>query len=175
MLTPTRGRDKVLYFRDREATEAASGARLALQISHEIGETREMTTTQTKDGADVAQGGLTTVISLEALISSDDNVSEMLHAAFKAGHALDVWEVDLSTKGALDTVTSTYPCEAQYGVGYLDSWTSPADVSGSAQLSTNFNVQGELVSGLLDVPADDFEEASYVFRQLNGTDEVPAG
>lgn len=159
---PILGKEKILMFRkESENTEAA--ARLALQTSHEIGETRENTTTQTKDGAVVTGGGLTTTITIEA-VATRDEVNEMLHGAVLNGDLLEVWAIDL---GATPTEPGKYP--ARYGQGYLSSWTTPDDVEGLETISTEMTINGRLVDGEVTLTPEQEEEIAYAFRDVVAT------
>ncbi len=157
--TPIQGKDKILMFRLlSKSTESA--ARLALQTSHEIGKTRETTTTQTKDGAIVTTGGLETVISIEA-ISTRDEVNEMLESAVDNGETLEVWEIDL--KGKPDAEGKL---PALYGQGYLNSWTTPDDVEEHETISTEMNISGKLVPGYVTLTPEQEEEIAYAFKDI---------
>lgn len=167
MQEPILGRDKILMFRKYSETEKAA-ARLALQVTHEIGKTRESTSVHTKDGAIVVPGGLETVISIEA-ISSRDAVNLMLEEAVDNADLLEIWEIDF---GATPPTEGKYP--AKYGRGYLNTWTTPDNVDEHETISTEFTVVGALVKGEATITAEQAEQVAYAFKDVvAGAQETP--
>lgn len=160
---PIKGIDKVLMFRKYEPTEPAEAGRLALQTSHTISESRDSSTTATKDGGIADRGALTTTIPIEA-IASRDEVNIMLHASVKEDFLLEVWEIDFGADPVTEGEVTKYP--ARYGRGYLDSWESPASVDGHVTISTTFTVEGELVDGLATVSDQQIDELNTAFRDV---------
>lgn len=159
---PIKGIDKVLMFRKYEPTAPQAG-RLALQTSHTISETRESSTTDTKDGQIVDRGSLATTIPIEA-IASRDATNDLLHASVKEDFLLEVWEIDFGAEPEVEGEVTKYP--ALYGRGYLDNWESPASVDGLVTISTTFTVEGELVAGLATVSDEQIDELNLAFRDV---------
>lgn len=170
---PILGKDKILMFRKLADASKGAAARLALQTSHEIGETREIEVTQTKDGAITTAGGLETVISIEA-ISTRDAVNKMLHDAVVNGDVLEIWEIDFGaepvTSGVEPNLVTQYP--AKYGQGMLNSWTLPDDVESHETISTEFTVSGVLQEGLATISDAQAAQVIYAFRDVTAAPAV---
>lgn len=160
---PIKGIDKVLMFRRYQENSAPEAGRLALQVSHTISETRESSTTQTKDGQIVDRGALSTTIPIEA-IASRDETNQLLHDSVKEDFLLEVWEIDFGAEPEEVGEVTKYP--ALYGRGYLDNWESPASVDGLVTISTTFTVEGELVAGLATVTDEQIDELNVAFRDV---------
>ena len=93
------GKNKILMFRKYGDTKAA--AKLALQTEHKWEYSRDADTTKTKDGAVVADGGLETTLSINA-IGTKDEVNEMLKQSVVDGFKVEVWEIDLTDKKQME-------------------------------------------------------------------------
>lgn len=164
MKTPILGKDKILMFR-RFADQATAAGRLALQVTHDVGESVELTTTQTKDGAIITPGGLETTISIEA-ISTRDPLNEMLREAMRKRELLEIWIIDFGAEPEVDETEGTSKYPAEYGQGYLNAWTVPDDVESHETISTEFNVNGELVKGMATVTAEQVDQVAYAFKDV---------
>lgn len=159
-----KGKDKILMF--RKYGDKVNAGKLALQTNHEIGSARSVDATQTKDGAEVQQGGLEQTISIEA-VASRDPLNLMLEDSVVEGYMLEVWEIDIAGE---PNEAGKFP--ARYGVGYLDEWTVPADVEELSTVSTNFTVNGKLVNGFATLTEEQQAIISYVFRDTTAEDAV---
>lgn len=164
MKTPIQGIDRILMVRKYTET-APAAARLALQISHEISESRSVESEETKDGPIVNRSGLETVISLEA-VATRDETNKMLHDSVREGFMLEVWEVDMGAEPSdvVEGTSAKYP--ARYGRGYLSSWTTPANVGETVKISTELTIEGELIDGLATITDAQIEEMNVAFRDV---------
>ncbi|GAO99833.1 phage major tail protein, TP901-1 family [Fructobacillus ficulneus] len=166
MNTPVQGKDKVLMFRLFQDKDKADATRLALQTTHSIKNSRKNDTTATKDGSVVSVGSLETTIDIEA-IASDDLTNQVLAYAQKKGLALEAWEIDFSQ------APQNGKYVAQYGVGYLSDWETPADVESNTTIKTTLTINGELVKGLATVSAVDVATVKNYYRDtVKGAVEV---
>lgn len=166
MIQPTTGKKKVVLFRDYEDRNT-TGARLALQTDHQIGETQTLDTLQTKDGEIILPGGLATRITISAVVSNDE-VNAMLRRAVREGRLLEIWEADLSQPEG-DGPDTKYP--AQYGTGYLASWTTPNPATGFSTLSTEFYVIGKLVEGQVTLGPAESDEIAAAFVDITPVED----
>lgn len=98
MATPVHGKDRILMFRKLSEAGTKGAAKLSLQTSHTWNYQRSTSTTETKDGGIVSQGGLETSLDISA-VTSKDELNEMLKQAVIKSHKLEVWDIDLTTKG----------------------------------------------------------------------------
>jgi TP901-1 family phage major tail protein len=155
-----RGKDKILLFRKLEDAGEETAAKLALQTTHTISYERDTNTTQTKDGPVNSNSNLTTTISIEALLTRDDPASALLRDAVIDGYKVEVWEVDLGSKGEGNKY------KALYGQGSLSSWEDPADVEEDATLSTEMAIDGELQKGEVTLTQEQESTIQYAFRDI---------
>lgn len=154
------GRDKILYFRLLEEAGQKGAAKLALQVEHTLNEERSSDTKATKDGQIVTQGNLTTTLEITA-VSTLDEVNKMLYRAFREGLMLEIWEVNLNDKREAEDTFG-----AKYMRGKLASWSLPANVEDTVDISTTVNVEGTPQEGKVKVDKQTQTKIAYAFRDL---------
>ena len=153
------GKNKILAFRKLSEAGTATGAKLAFQVEHTLNYERNNESTATKDGAVINPGGLVATLEINAL-ASNDPVNNMLMESVIAGEKLEIWEIDLTTEGTLNT----YP--ALYMRGNLRSWSVPAPTEGPVEISTSADIDGVPQDGTVTFTAEQMDEIQYAFRDL---------
>lgn len=168
MQSPLNGSKRILMFRLAKDRDKANAAKLALQTTHTIKETRKVESAETKDGNAASPGTLSTTIDIESLYS-DTEVVSMLHYAQKYGLEIECWEINFDKPK--DGSTAQY--RAQYGTGYLSSWETPAKVGDNITVKTTLTVNGQLVDGWATVSKEDSTTVNNFFRDTTkGSQEV---
>ncbi len=162
MITPKRGKDKILMFRLLRDAEAGAAAKLALQTSHEWNYSRATSSTATKDGSIVSQNELEVTLQIDA-VTSDDSVNNMLKESVEDGLKLEVWEIDLGKPGTGDN-EGKYA--AKYAQGNLEDWTVPAAVEDFETLSTSMRIDHKPQDGWATLTSEQEEEIAYAFRDV---------
>lgn len=145
MAEPIFGRKRVLMFRKKG--DSAAVAKLALQVTHTWEEENSVEQRQTKDGPITISSGYTASLSLEA-VATNDAVNQMLQAAVKSGDKIEVWDVDLTAP----STTNDGKYAAIYAIGSLESWSTPADVESTVDLSTTMRIDGVPQFGYTALP-----------------------
>lgn len=154
------GKHKILAFRLLKDAKQKKAVKLALQLEHTIKKERETNVTQTKDGPVVTAGGLETTIEITAL-STRDEVNLMLEKSVETGDKLEIWEIDLSSKG------SDGKYDALYMQGNLKSWETPANVDDPVEISTEASIDGVPVAGKVSLTDEQQTQINYAFRDLD--------
>lgn len=149
------GKNKILMFRKYGDTKAA--AKLALQTEHKWEYSRDADTTKTKDGAVVADGGLETTLSINA-IGTKDEVNEMLKQSVVDGFKVEVWEIDFTDK----KTNGKYG--ALYAIGRLSSWEVPANVEELVEIESEMSVEGKPQAGEATLSDEQIREIQYTFQ-----------
>lgn len=156
------GKDKILMFRKFGDKKAA--AKLALQTEHEWEYSRDADSTKTKDGAVVADGGLETKLSINAIGTKDD-LNEMLKKSVVDGYKVEVWEIDLADK------KSNGKYGALYAIGRLSSWKVPANVEDLVEIESELIIEGKPQAGEATLTGEQIKEIQYTFQDTT----VPSG
>lgn len=149
------GKEKILMF--RKFGDKTAAAKLALQTEHEWEYSRDADTTKTKDGAVVADGGLETTLSINAIGTKDD-LNEMLKKSVIDGYKVEVWEIDLAdSKG-------NGKFGALYAIGRLSNWKVPANVEELVEIESEMSIEGKPQAGEATLTADQIKEIQYTFQ-----------
>lgn len=163
------GQDYLLFFRAWKNRETESGAKLAFQTEHSVDLEKDTDTTQTKDGNinTITDGDNT--ISFTSLAYRDDEgtqtVWEKLRQYFKDEELVEVWEVDRNGK------TTGEKYKADYYQGYFTSFSKSAPSDDNSELDVEFAINGQGVSGEVELSEEQQALAQYVFHDLK---PVPA-
>lgn len=156
---PIFGKDKILYVRRLEDAATNAGARLALQIEHELSYENSTDAKQTKDGSITTQSGTVATMSISA-VATRDEVNKILERAAINGETLEVWEIDL-----LD-VDEEGKYGAKYMQGKLDSWTLPAPGEDTVDISTNLQIDYLPQEGRATLSDEDLATVQYAFKDI---------
>lgn len=149
------GKEKILMF--RKFGDKTAAAKLALQTEHEWEYSRDADTTKTKDGAVVADGGLETKLSINAIGTKDD-LNEMLKKSVIDGYKVEVWEIDLADKKSNGKYGSLY------AIGRLSNWKVPANVEELVEIESEMSIEGKPQPGEATLTADQIKEIQYTFQ-----------
>lgn len=163
------GKDKVLMFRLYEEREKKNATLLALQTKHDKKETSKVDTLTTKDKGNIpVPSEVTTTIDIEAYASNSE-LNKMLRYSVRNQKPIEVWEIDFTRPAGEGKYY------AEYGVGYLSGWETPADVKGASTIKTTLTVSGLLAPGNATVsPVDDLTVKNFFFdTTANSTQEKP--
>lgn len=152
------GKNRILLFR-KLSDQAVTAAKLVFQTEHVFGYSRSLDKIVTKDGSVIKVGELETEVSIEAIQSKGDPVSEMLRDSVIKGEKLEMWEVTVDEDLKEE---EKYP--AVYVQGYLDSWETPASAEDEATISSNFIVELEPQFGLATLNEEQQEAVQYAFK-----------
>ncbi|CDG57966.1 phage major tail protein, TP901-1 family [Streptococcus thermophilus] len=149
------GKEKILMF--RKFGDKTAAAKLALQTEHEWEYSRDADTTKTKDGAVVADGGLETTLSINAIGTKDD-LNEMLKKSVIDGYKVEVWEIDLADKKSNGKYGSLY------AIGRLSNWKVPANVEELVEIESEMSIEGKPQPGEATLTPDQIKEIQYTFQ-----------
>ena len=149
------GKEKILMF--RKFGDKTAAAKLALQTEHEWEYSRDADTTKTKDGAVVADGGLETKLSINAIGTKDD-LNEMLKKSVIDGYKVEVWEIDLADKKSNGKYGSLY------AIGRLSNWKVPANVEELVEIESEMSIEGKPQPGEATLTTDQIKEIQYTFQ-----------
>lgn len=149
------GKEKILMF--RKFGDKTAAAKLALQTEHEWEYSRDADTTKTKDGAVVADGGLETTLSINAIGTKDD-LNEMLKKSVIDGYKVEVWEIDLADKRSNGKYGSLY------AIGRLSNWKVPANVEELVEIESEMTIEGKPQAGEATLTDDQIKEIQYTFQ-----------
>lgn len=149
------GKEKILMF--RKFGDKTAAAKLALQTEHEWEYSRDADTTKTKDGAVVADGGLETTLSINAIGTKDD-LNEMLKKSVIDGYKVEVWEIDLADKRSNGKYGSLY------AIGRLSNWKVPANVEELVEIESEMTIEGKPQEGEATLTDDQIKEIQYTFQ-----------
>lgn len=149
------GKEKILMF--RKFGDKTAAAKLALQTEHEWEYSRDADTTKTKDGAVVADGGLETKLSINAIGTKDD-LNEMLKKSVIDGYKVEVWEIDLADKKSNGKYGSLY------AIGRLSNWKVPANVEELVEIESEMSIEGKPQPGEATLTDDQIKEIQYTFQ-----------
>lgn len=110
-----------------------------------------------KDGAVVADGGLETTLSINA-IGTKDEVNEMLKQSVVDGFKVEVWETDLTDKRTNGKYGSLY------AIGRLSSWEVPANVEELVEIEAEMSIEGKPQAGEATLSDEQIREIQYTFQ-----------
>ena len=159
MAEAVHGKDRILMFRPKsmEGTEAAK--KLALQTEHEVSSSRDVESTQTKDGTVRSLGIIEEEISASSLLPQGDVVLDEMEAAYQNGEIIQVWDADLSQAG---TAPNTF--KGKYFEVYMTEFTQSAGSEDNVEISMTFAVNGVGRKGDVTVPTAIQDAVQYEFK-----------
>ena len=152
------GKNKILLFRRLSEQGTEDATKLVFQTEHTFGFNRDVDRVTTKDGIVLKVGELESEVSIEAIQSKRDPVSNFLRQAAIRGEKLEIWEVSVDEDLEED---GKYP--AIYAQGFLDSWEGSAGAEDEAEISSNFIVEMEPQFGMATLTEEQQEAVQYAF------------
>lgn len=141
------GIENILLFRIEG--EEGSAWKLAYQTEHELTETRDFETTETKDGAESSAGAYEGSFSASSLMAQDDEYVSELKEIVRERNPRKVHVWDIETDGVDQEGVSTIP--GDYALCNLTDFTKSSPVDGNVELSLDFTITGRPYSGEVDV------------------------
>ncbi len=159
------GKNKILLFRKLSEHKTVNATKLVFQTEHTFGFNRDIDRITTKDGTILKVGELESEVSIEAIQSKRDPVSNFLRQAVIKGEKLEIWEVSVDEDLEED---GKYP--AIYAQGYLDSWEGSAGAEDEAEISSNFIVELEPQFGMATLTEEQQEAVQYAFTDTVAQD-----
>lgn len=157
------GKNTVLLFRLLKEQGTQSAVKLAFQTEHELTESRDTDTTATKDGNIVTPSALETSLDCTSILAKDDETADKLRQALRDYEKIEIWEVDLSTKGT-DADAEKY--KAMYYQGYVSEWSKSPNAEDSIELSLTFTIEGAGQSGYVTLTPEQENVVKYVFKDV---------
>lgn len=162
------GKNTVLLFRLLEEQGTQSAVKLAFQTEHELTESRDTDTTATKDGNIVTPSALETSLDCTSILAKGDETADKLREALRDYKKIEIWEVDLSTKG--DGVNAE-KYKAMYYQGYVSEWSKSPGAEDSIELSLTFTIEGVGQSGYVTLTPEQENVVKYVFKDVTPASE----
>lgn len=157
------GKNTVLLFRLLKEQGTQSAVKLAFQTEHELTESRDTDTTATKDGNIVTPSALETSLDCTSILAKGDETADKLRQALRDYEKIEIWEVDLSTKG--DGLNSE-KYKAMYYQGYVSEWSKSPSAEDSIELSLTFTIEGVGQSGFVTLTPEQENVVKYVFKDV---------
>lgn len=162
------GKNTVLLFRLLEEQGTQSAVKLAFQTEHELTESRDTDTTATKDGNIVTPSALETSLDCTSILAKGDETADKLRQALRDYKKIEIWEVDLSTKG---TSLDADKYKAMYYQGYVSEWSKSPSAEDSIELSLTFTIEGVGQSGYVTLTPEQENVVKYVFKDVTPASE----
>lgn len=157
------GKNTVLLFRLLKEQGTQSAVKLAFQTEHKLTESRDTDTTATKDGNIVTPSALETSLDCTSILAKGDETADKLRQALRDYEKIEIWEVDLSTKGeGMDA--KKY--KAMYYQGYVSEWSKSPNAEDSIELSLTFTIEGAGQSGYVTLTPEQENVVKYVFKDV---------
>ena len=157
------GKNTVLLFRLLKEQGTQSAVKLAFQTEHELTESRDTDTTATKDGNIVTPSALETSLDCTSILAKGDETADKLRQALRDYEKIEIWEVDLSTKGS---GSDAEKYKAMYYQGYVSEWSKSPSAEDSIELSLTFTIEGVGQSGFVTLTPEQENVVKYVFKDV---------
>lgn len=157
------GKNTVLLFRLLKEQGTQSAVKLAFQTEHELTESRDTDTTATKDGNIVTPSSLETSLDCTSILAKGDETADKLRQALRDYEKIEIWEVDLSTKG---NGGNSEKYKAMYYQGYVSEWSKSPSAEDSIELSLTFTIEGVGQSGFVTLTPEQENVVKYVFKDV---------
>lgn len=158
------GKNTVLLFRLLKEQGTQTAVKLAFQTEHELTESRDTDTTATKDGNIVTPSALETSLDCTSILAKGDDTADKLRQALRDYEKIEIWEVDLSTKGTSGADAKKY--KAMYYQGYVSEWSKSPSAEDSIELSLTFTIEGVGQSGFVTLTPEQENVVKYVFKDV---------
>ena len=162
------GKNTVLLFRLLKEQGTQSAVKLAFQTEHELTESRDTDTTATKDGNIVTPSALETSLDCTSILAKGDETADKLRQALRDYEKIEIWEVDLSTKG---DGANAEKYKAMYYQGYVSEWSKSPSAEDSIELSLTFTIEGVGQSGFVTLTPEQENVVKYVFKDVTPVEE----
>ncbi|MCB2836005.1 phage major tail protein, TP901-1 family [Streptococcus dysgalactiae subsp. dysgalactiae] len=169
------GKSFLLFFRKLADAKSKAADKLKFQTEHAIKMEKETEATKTKDGIiNSLSDGENTIDIKSFAYTSDEKTTAIwkeLRKYFKAGDVVEIWQVDLTSKGSSDQ-----KYEAEYFQGYFTSFEISAPADGQVELSITYAINGNGAEGK-DKLTEEQEQAvsdvlyKYKSMALGGAEE----
>lgn len=156
---------KIMYL-FRPLSKAATNDALAMAFvtENERTKSKDVETTQTKDGSILTPGATEGEITATAILSVEDTMAEELEDAMDNNEIMEIWEVNLDKPSDTD---GKY--KGKYFQGYMTEFSLSSSAEEHAEYSTTFALNGKGAKG--DVTVSDAQKAvaEYVFADSTKT------
>ncbi|QBX23722.1 tail protein [Streptococcus phage Javan146] len=140
------GKSFLLFFRKLADAESEAADKLKFQTEHAIKMEKETEATKTKDGIINSLSDGENTIDIKSFAYTIDKgttaIWKKLRKYFKAGDVVEIWQVDLTSKGS-----DGQKYEAEYFQGYFTSFEISAPADGQVELSMTYAINGNGVEG----------------------------
>ena len=155
---------KFIYlFRILSKAATNNAMAMAFVTENERSKSKDVESTETKDGPVQTPGAVETEISATAILAVGDIMADELEDALDNNEVIEIWEVNL----AEPTEGGKY--KGRYFQGYLTEFTLSSSAEEHVEYETTFAVNGTGVKGEVTVSDEQKEVASYVFADTNKT------
>ena len=151
-----------------QATEDAF--RLAFVTEDSISYEKDADSTITKDGAIRTPSAAEIEKPVTCILSKGDTDVKKLKEAMLADKLVELWEANLDEPVASEK-NKFY---GTYFQGYITSYEKTSNAEDMVEIAMTVGVNGTGKDGKVTVPADQQEDASYVFVDTPATGEVSA-
>lgn len=169
-----KGKDLLLFFRERSLHATEDGAKLRFQIEHSIAKEKESESTITKDGPinTISDGENTADVSSLAYVDDTETITtwEKLEDCYDRGVLMEMWQVDIT-----NATPENLQVEPTYYQGYFTSFELSAPAEGTVELSYSFAINGNGVKGTDTLSAEQLaavQGAVYDYETIQATSEA---
>ena len=160
-----KGSKQFLLFRLLKDQATKAGAKLAFQTEHDLTETKDSESTNTKDGILQTTGALETEISATSILAVGDPMTNDLRQALRNDEVVEIWEVDVNENSEEGKYAATY------FQGYVTEYSKNPNSDDSVEIELTFAINGLGQFGEVTLTAEQEEVVQYTFTDIQA---VPA-
>ena len=157
------GKKFIYLFRVLSKAATSNAMAMAFVTENERSKSKDVESTETKDGPVLTPGAAETEISATAILAVGDTMAEELEDALDNNEVIEIWEVNL----AEPTEGGKY--KGRYFQGYLTEFTLSSSAEEHVEYESTFAVNGTGAKGEVTVSDEQKEVASYVFADTTKT------
>lgn len=162
---------KIVYLYRLLSEQATQDAfRLAFVTEDSISYEKDADSTITKDGAIRTPSAAELEKPVTCILAKGDTDIKKLRDAMLNDRLIEMWEANLDepVEGEENKFYGTY------FQGYITSYEKTSNAEDMVEINMTVGVNGQGVDGEVTVPADQQEDASYVFTDTPATGDVSA-
>ena len=157
------GKKLIYLFRILSKAANTNAMAMAFTTENERSKSKDVESTETKDGPVLTPGAVETEISATAILAVGDTMAEEFEDALDNNEIIEIWEVNLAESA------SEGKYKGRYFQGYLTELTLTSSAEEHVEYETTFAINGSGVKGEVTVSKEQAEVASYVFADTNKT------
>lgn len=151
------GINKFLLYRFLKEAKMKPATKIALQTEHETSSSRDVNSTQTKDGAIRTLGQIEQEVTATTYLSTTDEVDK-LKEAHENGDIVELWDI------LAEAPDESQKYKATYYQAYISEVSESAPTDDGVEVSLTFAVIGKGKRGKTSLTEAQAEVLDYVFR-----------